>query len=203
MDGTLIDSIAVVVDAYGQTVRGFGLPLPPAALIRDTLPAGPVMVILERLLGRRAGPEEADAYQRALADRAATVHVYPGIRPMLESISRRIPLAVFTGASTASCRTLLGATGLLDSFDVIVGGDEVDQPKPSPNGVLLACEQMGVPPERTAYVGDHPYDLESARRAGTLAVAASWGSMFDPDRSEHADVILAEPADLTALVRRE
>ena len=54
----------------------------------------------------------------------------------VDAIGRRCPIGVFTGASLLSARILLGGAGLAGLFGVLVGGDEVERPKPAPDGVL-------------------------------------------------------------------
>lgn len=71
--------------------------------------------------------------------------------------------------------------------------------KPAPDGIRAACEALGVAPEEAAYVGDARRDLESARAAGVLAVAAGWG--HEHDATAPADILLDTPLDLVALVR--
>jgi HAD superfamily hydrolase (TIGR01509 family) len=83
-------------------------------------------------------------------------------------------MAVFTGASSQAAHMLLKETGLLEHFGVVVAGDQVDRQKPHPDGVLRACERLGVPAQAAAYVADAPIDLEAARRAGALPIAAGW-----------------------------
>ena len=51
-------------------------------------------------------------------------------------------------------------------FDIIVGGEDVSAPKPSPIGVLYALEHLGSSPEETLYIGDSTVDAETAHHAG-------------------------------------
>lgn len=53
-----------------------------------------------------------------------------------------------------------------DFFDIIVGGEDVDAPKPSPEGVLFALNQLGSTPQETLYIGDSTVDAETAQNAG-------------------------------------
>lgn len=53
-----------------------------------------------------------------------------------------------------------------DLFDIIVGGEDVAQPKPSPEGVLHAIRQLKVSPEEVVYIGDSTVDAETAQAAG-------------------------------------
>ena len=65
---------------------------------------------------------------------------------------------------------------LLDSFAVIVGGEDVSQHKPDPESLLLALERLGVLPGEALYVGDSVTDAQAARRAGVPFVAVLSGT---------------------------
>ena len=199
MDGTLIESSTVIPDAYISLVEDLG----GRTFARDEIVAlysvGPTKALLTHLLERPASDDEVDAYHRRLGELAGGVTVYDGIEETLEALRQQsVPLAVYTGASLRSCRILLGAAGLLDHFDALVGADEVARSKPEPDGIHLACERLGVAPASAAYVGDATNDLEAARRSGARAVAAAWGHLYKP--GEPADVVLEDPRDLVGLV---
>ena len=51
-------------------------------------------------------------------------------------------------------------------FDIVVGGEDVDAPKPSPIGVQYALKHLGCSPAETLYIGDSTVDAETARNAG-------------------------------------
>jgi phosphoglycolate phosphatase/AHBA synthesis associated protein len=111
----------------------------------------------------------------------------------------RPPMAVFTGASSQAAQMLLEETGLLEHFGVVVAGDQVDRQKPHPDGVLRACERLGVPAQAAAYVADAPIDLEAARRAGALPIAAGWGHLHQANAP--AGMVLLRPRQLLGLLR--
>jgi HAD superfamily hydrolase (TIGR01509 family) len=198
MDGTLIDSFDAIADAYGATVGRLG---GGARLRKDLVAAfalGPPGRILAHLLGRSVNANEIETYHAELSARAPRVAPYPHVVHVVDALSARVPLAVFSGASTLSCEILLGATGLLSRFAVTLGSDLVGSPKPAPDGVKLTCERLGVAPAAAAYVGDSPDDMTAARRAGVLAVAAGWGELFDPHFP--ADVVARAPEGLLGIV---
>ncbi|MEV1147184.1 HAD-IA family hydrolase [Micromonospora sp. NPDC049799] len=198
MDGTLIESHAAVPAAYRATVlAGGGREHTDEEIIAGYSLGAPVD-LLSALLGRRATEEDMARYHQELAAAADRVTVYPGVADLLAEAARRVPVGLFTGASAEAARILLGRTGLAEHVAVIVGGDEVDRPKPDPEGVLLACRRLDVAPGQIAYVGDSPLDLGAARGAGALSVAAGWGHMYDP--AAPADLTVAEPGDLLSLL---
>jgi HAD superfamily hydrolase (TIGR01549 family) len=200
MDGTLLDSTTVIPDAYISCIAALHGPRYSRAEIVAAYSVGPPRAMLTKLLGRPSRPEEVDDYHARLESMAADVIVYPGVRETLAALARVVPLAVFTGASLRAATILLGAADLAQFFDAVVGADEVARPKPEPDGILLACRRLGVPPAAALYVGDAPNDLEAARRSDAGAIAAAWGHLFEP--SEPSDDELGSPGELLELLVR-
>lgn len=198
MDGTLFDSSSIVPDAYMAAVAALSGPRVRAEEVIAAYPVGPPVALLAHLLGRPVAPEEVTVYHQALGARAAGLRPYAGIPEAVAELRRRVPLAVFTGADRIACEMLMRAAGLAASFAALVGTDEIERPKPEPDGILEACRRLGVQPDAAAYVGDSPIDLEAARRSGALAVAAAWGHQYRS--AEPADVRPAIPEELLSLV---
>lgn len=198
MDGTLMDSMDPVNDAFIETIAAAGGLRYTDADIVAAFPKGPSDRMLAHLLGRPVIPEESSDYHRRLDENAASLVPYPGIAEALDALAATTRLALFTGADIVSLRLLLRRTGLLERFEVTTGGDEVAHAKPAPDGILLTCQRLGVDPAQAAYVGDSGPDMEAACAAGTLAVGATWGSLWQA--SHPADVTAARPGDLVTLL---
>lgn len=198
MDGTLFDSLEVVPAAYIECVAYAGGPTLSTTDVVAAYSLGPPGTMLTHLLGRTSTAEDLDSYHRCLEQRSVALRPYDGIVEALVALRSARPLAVFTGASREACRILCSAAGVDGDFDLIVGGDEIEHPKPAPDGLQLACARLGVSPAETIYVGDSPIDMETASAAGCIAAAAGWGHMFS--RDVRADVLLATPRDLAHLV---
>jgi pyrophosphatase PpaX len=203
LDGTLIDSIRLILDSYHHTLaahgvpprtdedwlRGVGTPLSVQfAEWRDDLGKVEAMVATYR------------AYNLAHHDRMVTV--YPGVVAAVEAIraaGRR------TGLVTSKNRqgALRGLTlvRLEAMMDVLVCADEVTNPKPHPEPVEKAVALLGADPATTVYVGDSIHDMVSGRAAGVRTAAALWGP-FGREHLELAtpDYWLETPADLLTLL---
>jgi HAD superfamily hydrolase (TIGR01509 family) len=89
--------------------------------------------------------------------------------------------------------------GMREFFDVVLGADSVGEAKPAPEMVLLACEQVGVPPGRTLFVGDQREDMRAGRAASVKAVVAVNNS--DESVTGLADFSLDSVADIRAIRR--
>ena len=203
LDGTLIDSIRLILDSYHHTLaahgipprtdddwlRGVGTPLNVQfAEWRDDLGKLEAMVATYR------------EYNLAHHDRMVTV--YPGVVAAVEAIraaGRR------TGLVTSKNRqgALRGLTlvRLEAMMDVLVCADEVTNPKPHPEPVEKAVALLGADPATTVYVGDSIHDMVSGRAAGVRTAAALWGP-FGREHLELAapDYWLETPADLVTLL---
>lgn len=197
MDGTLLDSTGVVPDAFVAAVAELGGVQVDREQVVAAYSLGVPEVMLEHLLGRELEAAEAEAYYRRLLD--APVTPYAGIAETVAQLRRSGHLiVVFTGASARAATTLLASAGI--EVDLLIGGDQIDHPKPAPDGIFLAAERLQRRPGELAYVGDAPTDLRAAKAAGALSVAAAWGHLYDAD--EPADVALATPREVFALVDR-
>jgi HAD superfamily hydrolase (TIGR01509 family) len=194
MDGTLVETATVVPDAFIETVRRLGGRPPDRDGVVALYAVGTPHVMLGRMLAREGTAEDAEEYHAALAEGASKVAVHEGIPEVLALLrGRGVPLAVFTGNSAQAASILLGAVGLRDVFDVVIGGDEVARAKPAPDGVLAAASALGVDIARCLYVGDSPLDVGAAKAAGAFPVAAGWGHLYDAS----LDVITAAtPAEV-------
>jgi HAD superfamily hydrolase (TIGR01509 family) len=128
---------------------------------------------------------------RYYADHADGVLFFPGAREFVLEASRRYPLAVASGARREEIETALLRAGLLDSFQAVVGAEDVARGKPDPEAFHLALQRIngllgsGIMPEECLVVEDSKGGIEAAHRAGMkcLAVANSYplGELKDAD----------------------
>ena len=176
MDGTLVDSIPLIVESFRYTVREHtGLTLPDEVFI-----AGIGMPLLAQL--RTFGRDESEClsmqemYSRYYVENALRVEPFPGIKDLLERIKALgIKQGIVTSKSRRGLDRVLKQFEWEDLFEVTVGADEVARGKPAPDPVLLAMEQVNAQPEQTWMIGDSPHDLEAGRAAGVKIGAVAWG----------------------------
>ena len=108
-----------------------------------------------------------------------------------------LSLAVVTSKRRFSVEMALESfPDLREVVDVFVTMEDTAEHKPHPAPLLKGLELLGnVPPQRAAYVGDAPFDVEAARAAGTLSVAVSWGAFAEEDLREAGPDRLFEDLD--------
>ncbi|MEM5782071.1 MAG: HAD-IA family hydrolase [Candidatus Aenigmatarchaeota archaeon] len=66
-------------------------------------------------------------------------------------------------------------------FDTLVSGSDVKNRKPNPESVFKACESLNLEPKDCIFVGDHPFDMLAAKKAGCLAIGilTGWGNKIN------------------------
>jgi HAD superfamily hydrolase (TIGR01549 family) len=197
MDGTLLDSLPVVLECYRKTIAELGGPSLTRDDVLSSFAIGPAAVMLETLIGRPVGPEAVTRYEQHLSAALGSVEPYPGIAATLAPLSEALPLGVFTAADTSAAELLLHATGSRGAIGPVIGADRVARSKPAPDGLLAVCAMLGLPPGSVAYVGDGRSDIHVARACGALAVAVAWGHQYRVDRD--ADVTVRSPLELLDL----
>lgn len=104
----------------------------------------------------------------------------PGARELLLRLRERgVKLVVGTSADEAELGALLDQAGVRDCFDKVTTSSEVESSKPAPDVVQAALAKLRVPKERVLMIGDTPYDVAAARRAGVRCVALRTGGWPD------------------------
>lgn len=175
MDGVLIDSERVIVDAYVAAARDCGHPIGEA----DFLPViGMTGAASREVLLALFGGE---APLRRVGERAAAIMrgdrehpVFPektGARALLAALSSRgVPLGVASSTRRKEVLRRLTAVGFHEHFHAITGGDEVERGKPDPSIYLLAAQRLGVAPDACIAFEDSDHGVAAAHAAGMRVV---------------------------------
>jgi phosphoglycolate phosphatase len=199
-DGTLMDSVATIVECTRATIRELGLGEPAEATIRGTVGLG----LRETASALVPGCDD-ELYGRILACyRRHWVETYrdlsllfPGVPDMLSDLTAAgYLLAVATGKSRRGLDHALDQTGLRQRFHATRTADEAAS-KPHPQMLLEILEELGVRPAAAVMVGDSIYDLQMAAGAGTRAVAVLSGAHSREELAAHAPhTLLGNVAEL-------
>ena len=206
LDGTLIDSLRLILDSYHHTLAQHGL---PARTDADWLKGvgTPLTVQLAEWRDQSGTIEAMIATYREynLKHHDRMVTVYPGVLDAVRAIRAS---GRQTGLVTSKNRhgALRGLTlvGLQLLMDVLVCADEVANPKPHPEPVQKAVTLLNADPASTLYVGDSVHDMHAGRAAGVLTAAALWGPFQRAQLQESSpDFWLEKPEELVELVTGE
>jgi len=101
--------------------------------------------------------------------------LYSGTEELLTQLSQKFDLAILTSAKREEIVQVLEKFGILNYFKSILTLDEVKNPKPHPDGIKAAIQQLHYRPENILYVGDSAMDILTARAANVSSIAISSG----------------------------
>jgi HAD superfamily hydrolase (TIGR01509 family) len=125
--------------------------------------------------------------------------IIPGVKPTLERLASRYPLAVVSARDRYTTMAFLETYELLPYFRCVATAHTCKHTKPFPDPILWAAEQMNVPPEACVMVGDTTVDILAGKAAGsqTVGVLCGFGEWQELIRAG-ADLILPSTNDLSA-----
>ncbi len=137
----------------------------------------------------------------------ATIHdkmikAFPGLIGLLERLrDEGFALGVVTSKMRNTAWGGLVVVGAAPYFECIVGSEDTEAHKPSPEPVLLGCEKLGVAASECVYVGDAPFDIEAGVAAGCATIGVTWG-MFNESvlREQHATAIASTMDELAVAI---
>ena len=209
LDGTLLDTLPDIAAALNRALKEEGLPEQPleavlagvgrgaAVLIERMTPCPPEPRLHGRLLERFFWH-----YEALHRHGASTVRAFEGVRPCLDELKTRgYRLAVVTNKRRDLALRSLEDGGVLDAFELVVGGDTCAQRKPHPEPLLHAVRELGQPPSAALMVGDSANDVDAARGAGIPVVVVPYGYNGGEDpRLLVADAHVAGLAELPGLL---
>ncbi len=180
LDGTLIDSVALIVETVTNSFNEIGQPVPDDKTIRSI--SGITLADALQVLapGADAARMEviAEAYRRHYqAERQSEREpLFAGARAALDRLHAdpETILAVATGKGYQGSLVLLGRHGIVELFNSIETPTH-NRGKPDPQMIETAMAKAGVDRAHTAMVGDTVHDMRMAKAAGVKAVGVAWG----------------------------
>jgi phosphoglycolate phosphatase len=204
-DFTLADSFRGIVVCANHALQVMGLPPTTPDKIRKTVGYS-LPESLVRLVGEEHSARGGE-YMRLFVEKADEVmadltFVYDYVPETLEHLrGRGLRLGIVSTKYRYRIEDVMGREGLLEPFEVIVGGEDVSEFKPDPESLNLALGKLAISPEAVLYVGDSVVDAEAAMRAGVPFAAVLSGSTPRDAFSEYeARMILGSVRDLTSIL---
>lgn len=198
LDGTLVDSGAMILASFRHATRTvLAREIPDEALLAHV--GGSTLAEQMRAIDPARVDDLVASYREHNEPLHDELQPCAGIVDVVERLraeGRR--LGVVTAKRQATVALAFRVLPLAHLFDAVVASDDVARGKPYPDGILRALELLDARPEEAAYVGDSPFDVEAAKRAGVHAVAVGWGGIHPRERLETArpDVFVERPEEL-------
>ena len=199
LDGTLIDSLELILRSYRHTLSVFRGEAPAD----ETWMAGLGTPLRTQLAAFARDADELDRMAATyreynFAHHDDLVRQFPGIREAVTALKAQgHKLAIVTSKARSGVTRGLRVCGLDDLFGTIVTADDTTKHKPDPTPVLRALEILGSEAGHAVFIGDSPHDMAAAAAAHILKAAALWGPFGRKDLEPCSpDIWLAHPAEI-------
>ena len=201
MDGVLIDSEPLHMQADAETFRRHGMEVPDEAWA-DIF--GMKSEVGLALMSERYGDGSQDPNLLAAEKRARYIELAAGELDLVSGVreyltmcrSRFEKLAVTTSGKERVQMPLLERFGITGLFDVIVTGDEMSAGKPDPEPYLLTASRLGFPPGECLVIEDAVAGIRSAKAAGCPVVGLSSTTPRSALTEAGADVVVDDFSEL-------
>jgi phosphoglycolate phosphatase len=173
LDGTLVDSRIDLINSINLMLAELGSERLPDSSVISFVGEGARLLVERALRSTQEKPPQSSEVDRALAvfgrhyrehllDRTT---IYPEVEETLERLAN-IPKGVVTNKPFEFTVALLDGIGLLNHFDVVLGGDSLPERKPSPLMLLEAARRCSAAPSASLMIGDTRVDVAAGKAAG-------------------------------------
>ena len=205
-DGTLADTRRNIVLTLQQVMRQLGHPVADDDACAATIGI-PLRDAFLRLIPHLSD-EEADlctsTYRHLFeTNRKQLVpQLFPHVRETLDLLKQRgIRMTIASSRTSTSLWAFLHDMGIAHYFELVVGAEDVSQPKPSPMPVLHILHKLNIPSDQTLVIGDMPVDILMGRNANTRTCGVTYGNATPSDLlAAGADHLIDDFADLLPLI---
>lgn len=180
LDGTLVDTAPDFLWALNAIQAERDLPALTEQQMRRCVSNGSAGLVEDALGIPQESGQFEQTRQRLLTLYLEVIGRYAALYPGLDSLlgffaARGIAWGISTNKPSLYTHALLDAMQLAHSPATVVCPDQVANPKPHPEPLLLNAKHLGLQPNQIVFVGDHIRDIQAGRRAGMRTVAAAWG----------------------------
>jgi phosphoglycolate phosphatase len=210
LDGTLVDSAGDLAFAVNEMLTGRGLQPQPFRKIVTLIGEGARRLVERALVA--AGDDRAADIETALqefldlyaANLTRSTRAYPNVPQILSLlVNDGYRLAVCTNKPERHSRAILDRLGLIDRFDVLVGGDTVPGiRKPDPRILAPVFTMFSARPMKAVVIGDSITDVALARAAGLPVIIRAGGYSTVPVHDLGADIVIDGFGRLPEVIRR-
>ncbi|MEO1928299.1 MAG: HAD family hydrolase [Nautiliaceae bacterium] len=180
LDGTLIDSTNAILDGFRHTFEKFNKKYPGDEEVKRLIGL-PLDVMFSNLGIKENVWDFVNAYKeryRVISKEKTTL--LPTAKEAIKEAKEFARLGIVTTKTGLYSRELLEYFGVMDYFEVLIGREDVKNPKPHPEPILKAIHLMNANKQATWMIGDTCLDMVSAKEAGVNYI----GVEFDYEDKE-------------------
>jgi phosphoglycolate phosphatase len=187
LDGTLIDSTEAILEGFRITFEKFKKEYPGDEKVKKLI--GLPLEIMFFKLGVSENVEEYVNTYKMHYRKISTqkTKLLPFAKEAILKAREFARLGIVTTKTARYSKELLEHFGLMQYFEVLIGREDVENPKPHPEPILKALHLLKADKENVFMIGDTCLDIVSAKEAGIKAVGVKWE--YDENLKDCAEII--------------
>ncbi len=185
-DGTLASSLDQIISSFQAAFEyGLGHPVSSQEIVSWFGPTDEEVIRRRVPTERLAGAVRIFYEQYRLLQAEASLFVPVAL---LEATAQKVRHALVTNKGRMTTAIALKTQHLQNVLSAVVTGDDVDRPKPDPDGIQAVLDWLATEPRSAVYIGDSPTDVQAAQRAGIRVAAVTYGGIHS-----RQDLLRMEP----------
>lgn len=180
VDGTLTFTNQLIFDSFNHVTKKYLNKIFSDEEIISLF--GPTEDVILKKICKDEYEKAREDYYKYYKDNHSIATLYEGLKSLITDIKNSdILLSIFTGKGRTSALITLDEFGLTDYFDLIISGDDVEDHKPSPEGIIKFLEKYNLNPKEVLMIGDAPVDIIAANKAGVEIASVVWDSYAEEE----------------------
>ncbi len=207
LDGTLIDSVIQFTAILNELLIEAAKPEIAIEQVRPWVTGG-ALEMVQSAFGTELTPNKVDFLKNAFLlryDRLLNTTLpcyFPDVESVLRQVNAQgVRIGIVTNKHRCFAERVLRQVSFKESLACVIYGDTLSTPKPSPEPLYLACQQLKLAPEQAWFVGDGLVDMQAANAAGCVSILARYGYVSSAWQSWSSCYVLNQLTDLLALIK--
>jgi beta-phosphoglucomutase len=195
-DGVLVDSMFYQAEAWVKTFKEVGINITREDIYELE---GSNNQRLIKSIFEKAGKELEPWHLEQLPEKKREALEFDKIKPFegildcLKELKQHFKLAIVSGSHIDTVTEVVNKY-FSNCFDAVITGSDLERGKPDPDPYLKALEMLDLTKNECIVIENAPLGITAAKRAGLYCVAVA--SMLEPEKVEHADLVLEDHAAL-------
>jgi phosphoglycolate phosphatase len=182
LDGTLIDSTKAILESFYASFKVFNFPIPSDEKIKSFIGLPLDIMFVKLGVDETKKWEFVEAYKkhyRPISKQKTTL--LPFAKEAIIKASKIATLGIVTTKTSLYSKELMEHFGVMKYFDVLIGRDDVENPKPHPEPIFKALEKLDTKDKKIYMIGDTCLDCISAKEAkiNSIGVHSGYGDRKD------------------------
>jgi len=191
LDGTLIDSTPAILESFHTAFQTFDTPIPKDEDIKKLIGLPLDIMFTELGISENKKWDYVDAYKkhyRPISKQKTTL--LPFAKEAIIEASKIATLGIVTTKTSKYSKELMEYFGVMEYFQVLIGRDDVENPKPHPEPILKALTKLKYKKHKVYMIGDTCLDSISAKKANVNSIGVLSGYGDKETLTSCSDIIV-------------